>query len=83
MDKNISIYKNEPVEIPNYYSFDTKFKEALQIVDDIVLKNYVTKLRELDVIPLSDDELQRNIPENVRFFKITEMVYEKDEYSNY
>lgn len=83
MDKDIGIYKNEAVEIPNYYSFDTKFKEALQIVDDIVLKNYITKLRDLDVIPLSNDELQRNIPENVRFFKITEMVYEKDEYSNY
>lgn len=56
---------------------------ALQVVDDIVLKNYITKLEDLSIIPLSNSVLESNISENVRFFKINEMVYEKEEYSTY
>lgn len=79
----IKEYKDESVVLPKYDSLDTRFKEALEIVDDIVLKNYITKLRDLQIIPLSSQELSTNIPENVRFFKINEMVYEKDEYSTH
>lgn len=79
----ISRYKKESeiAAVPEYNSLDIQFQEALQVVDDIVLKNYITKLKELEVIPLCEEELATNIPENVRFFKINEMVYEKDEYS--
>ena len=79
----ISRYENESITVPKYNSLNTQFKDALQVVDDIVLKNYITKLRELEIIPLSEEELTTNIPENVRFFKINEMVYEKDEYSTH
>ena len=79
----ISRYENESITVPKYTSLNTQFKDALQVVDDIVLKNYITKLRELEIIPLSEEELATNIPENVRFFKINEMVYEKDEYSTH
>ena len=71
----ISRYENESITVPKYNSLNTQFKDALQVVDDIVLKNYITKLRELEIIPLSEEELTTNIPENVRFFKINEMVY--------
>lgn len=76
-------YKNQTVGLPKYESLNIRFQEALQIVDDIVLKNYITKLRDFEIIPLSEQELSTNIPENVRFFKINEMVYEKDEYSTH
>ena len=66
----IKEYKDESVVLPKYDSLDTRFKEALEIVDDIVLKNYITKLRDLQIIPLSSQELSTNIPENVRFFKM-------------
>lgn len=79
----INEYKDETVVLPKYESLDVQFQEALQIVDDIVLKNYITKLRDLEIVPLSEKELETNIPENVRFFKINEMVYEKDEYSTH
>ncbi|MEG0297527.1 MAG: ATP-binding protein [Clostridium sp.] len=79
----ISRYENESVTIPKYNSIDTQFQDALQVVDDIVLKNYITKLRDLEIIPLSKELQETNIPENVRFFKINEMVYEKDEYSTH
>lgn len=50
---------------------------ALNLVDDIVMKHYLTKLRNLDVVPVLDDEDD----ENIRIFKINKMVYEKDEYA--
>lgn len=76
-------YKAEAIALPKYESLDIQFQEALQVVDDIVLKNYITKLRDLETVPLSERELTTNIPENVRFFKINEMVYEKNEYSTH
>ena len=79
----ITEYTDKKVSVPKYNNLDIQFKEALQVVDDIVLKNYITKLRELDIVPLSKEELFTNIRENVRFFKINEMVYEKDEYSTH
>ncbi|SCY24111.1 ATP-binding protein [Alkaliphilus peptidifermentans] len=79
----IKEYSSNSVSLPRYESLDMQFRDALQVVNDIVLKNYITKLRELEVVPLDEQELKSNIAENVRFFKITEMVYEKDEYSTY
>lgn len=80
---DIKEYKDKKINLPKYESLDIQLREALQVVDDIVLKNYITKLRDLDIVPLSEEELTSNIRENVRFFKINEMVYEKDEYSTY
>lgn len=78
---------------PNSEELQAKFVDALQVVDDIVLKNYVTKISNLDVVPLSNDlnvcldpavkEGNTNLAKNVRFFKINQMVYEKDEFSTY
>lgn len=82
MDEVIK-YENQSIAIPKYNSIGTKFKDALQVVDDIVLKNYITQLKDLEIIPLSREQVETNIPENVRFFKINEMVYEKDEYSTH
>ena len=51
-----------------------------KLVEDIILKKYLYKLNDLEIIPL-DSDLKR-ISE-IRLFKITEMVYQKDEYSTY
>ncbi|MFA9558148.1 ATP-binding protein [Evansella sp. AB-rgal1] len=80
----IQLQKEQPVvSPPKYESLQVGFQDALQVVDDIVLKNYISKLTDLEILPFEDDNLQANIADNVRFFKITEMVYEKDEYSTY
>lgn len=60
-----------------------QFNLALEAVDDIVLKNYISNLVEYDVLPLDDNEIKNNIINNVRLYKISEMVYEKDENSTY
>lgn len=51
---------------------------AMKLVDDIVLKNYLTKLPNMEIIPADDEALDTS---NIILFKINEMVYEKDEYA--
>ena len=51
---------------------------ALNLVDDIVLKKYLTKLSSMNIIPAEKGELNTD---NVILFKINKMVYEKDEYA--
>ncbi len=51
---------------------------AMKLVDDIVLKNYLTKLPNMEIIPADEEVLDTS---NIILFKINEMVYEKDEYA--
>lgn len=80
---------NNSIEINNnnlkssYENIFNGYQSALKIVDDVVLKNYITNLSKMDIVPLKDRLLKSNIRDNVRFFKITEMVYEKDEFATY
>lgn len=57
-----------------------QLNEANLLIDDIVLKNYLTKLHDFEVIPLDESLKQIN---DIRFFKISEMVYQSNEYSTY
>lgn len=58
----------------------TQLMESSKLVDDIILKKYLHKLTDLEIIPLADEFKQIS---DIRIFKITEMVYQKDEYSTY
>ena len=58
-------------------SYQERAMNAMQLVDDIVLKNYLTQLSAMDIVPVPDD---LNTDE-VILFKINKMVYEKDEYA--
>lgn len=76
---------------PRQEDLEANFQSALQVVDDIVLKNYVAKIKDLDVVPLSKElnisldphDNKADLAKDVRFFKISQMVYEKDEFSTY
>lgn len=68
---------------PSYASITNGYQAALKVVDDVILKNYITDLSHMEIVPLSESVLQSNIRDNVRFFKITEMVYEKEEFATY
>ena len=67
-------------QIKDYPELQAGLAEASLLVDDIVLKNYLNDLSEMDVLPL-DDSLKRI--SDIRLFKITEMVYQKSEYSTF
>ena len=58
-------------------SYQERAMNAMQLVDDIVLKNYLTQLSAMDIVPIRND---LNTDE-VILFKINKMVYEKDEYA--
>lgn len=66
---------------PQYENMISGYQNALQVVDDVILKRYVSDLSELEVVPLDQNILRDNISENVSFFKINEMVYEKEEFA--
>lgn len=67
-------------EVPKYELLQKQLSEASELVDDIILKQYLTSLSDLEVIPI--DESLCSISD-IRLFKITEMVYQNDEYSTY
>lgn len=73
----------EQAPVPEYNSIISGCRNALQVVDDIVLKNYISKLSSMNVVPLDKETLEKNIDDNVLFFKINEIVYEKDEFASY
>ena len=82
-------YKEEVAMIQNaskqisYGSISAGYQAALQVVDDVVLKNYIGSLNTMSVVPLTKKVLENNIRDNVLFFKVTEMVYEKEEFATY
>ena len=66
--------------MPTVEVLQTKLADASMLLDDIVLKKYLYQLKDFEIVPL--DPKLKNI-RDIRLFKITEMVYQKDEYSTY
>lgn len=66
--------------VPEIEDLKDQLAEASRLVSDVVLKNYLGNLTELEIIPL-DDSL-KGIG-HIQLFKINEMVYQNDEYSTY
>lgn len=82
MENNLNPVPAKNTFVPQYSVIEKGFSEGFRLVDDVVLKNYITRLPELKVIPI--DEAQTANPlSKIRLFKITEMVYEKDESATY
>ena len=77
MDNTLKPYQNN---VPQYQELQNQLTESSMLLDDIVLKNYLSKLSSFEIIPLQEDMRQIS---DIRLFKITEMVYQKDEYSTY
>ena len=77
------LQNNLSAPTPSYTNITDGYQAALKVVDDVILKNYVSELSSMEIVPLSKSVLESNIRDNVRFFKITEMVYEKDELATY
>ena len=75
--------ENVDVQISSYGNIVEGYQTALKLVDDVILKNYITELTKMEIVPLSECVLKANIRDNVRFFRITEMVYEKEEFVTY
>lgn len=53
--------------------------DCLAIIDDEVMKGYIPNLSSMPIIPVNDDSL-KDI-KDIQFFRITELVHEKNEFS--
>ena len=85
MSNTIVSSKNniENFSMPSYVDIANSYQNAVKVVDNIILKNYIYDLSKMEIIPLDESILENNVKDNVLFFKINEMVYEKDEFASY
>lgn len=77
---NSQLLRQDETQQMGFQELRTEFSKAGKLVDDLVLKKYVRELTKLNIVPLPTE--LKNI-ENIRLFKITEMVYQKGELSTY
>ncbi|OOM06429.1 helicase HerA domain-containing protein [Clostridium saccharobutylicum] len=77
LDREISfkeMYSND-----NLARLQRNMGNCLEMIDDEVMKGYITKLSDLPVIT-PNSEVMKKLQE-IHFFKITELVYQEDEFS--
>ena len=51
----------ESAGIPQVKTLENGFSSAFQLVDDVVLKNYITRLPEFSVVPMDKNALANNL----------------------
>lgn len=73
-----AVYADSPREL-NFMTLQQNLQNCLSIVDNEVMKNYVPSLQHCDVVPLDDISIH-NL-QQIQFFRITELVYQEDEFS--
>lgn len=67
-------------QFPTIKVLEQNVGNCLQLIDDEIMKSYVTRLSDLQIIKLDfDEEKFRNEP--YQWFHITKLVYEKEEFS--
>lgn len=82
------IEESKPVRVPykeiartesstDIKGYEINASHALSLVDDVVLKNYLTRLTNFEIVSWNNDILLNDII----IFKVNKMVYEKDEYA--
>ena len=57
--------KKEPVPVPKYANIADGYQAALQVVDDVILKNYITNLADMEIVPLDQSVLDSNISDKI------------------
>lgn len=74
------VIRKQGNKVPSLATLEAQLVESSKLVDDIILKKYLYRLTDLEIVPLPDDLKQIS---DIRLFRITEMVYQKNEYSTY
>ncbi|MBR3224418.1 MAG: ATP-binding protein [Atopobiaceae bacterium] len=55
-------------------------EDRIDIIDDAIRKKYLARLSDMDVVPIGDlPPLEEDVIDNVRLYRIDEMVYQKGE----
>lgn len=69
----------EATPVPSFLQLQENLNNCLRIIDDEVMKGYITRIDEMPMVPLDRDYLEHLDP--VQFFKITELVYQENEFA--
>lgn len=77
-DKLDAIYAESPRDF-NFITLQNNLQNCLSIVDNEVMKNYVSALQNCSVV-LIDNATISDL-EQIQFFRISELVYQEDEFS--
>ena len=73
-----AIYAESPRDF-NFITLQNNLQNCLSIVDNEVMKNYVPSLQNCSVVPIDDATI--SALEQIQFFRISELVYQEDEFS--
>lgn len=77
-----TVYADSPSEL-NFLILQQNLQNCLSIVDNEVMRNYVPELQNCTVMKFDDTVLQElnDDAKCIQFFRITELVYQEDEFS--
>ena len=67
-----------PSDVAVNQAIDISLENRLEIIDECVRKKYLTRLSEMEIAPVGNMvSLEADLINNVRLYRITEMVYRK------
>lgn len=72
------VIETSPSELREYRQQIETAKNALNLVDDVVLKSYLKRLDSMDIASMPEAE---GVDSSIVLFKINRMVYEEDEFA--
>lgn len=73
-----TVYAESPNAL-NFITLQNNLQNCLSIIDSEVMKNYVPALQSCPVVPVDDAAISEL--EQIQFFRISELVYQEDEFS--
>lgn len=74
----LKVQEISPSDMSEYRQQIDTARNALELVDDVVLKSYLKRLDGMDIASMPDGE---DVDFNIVLFKINRMVYEEDEFA--
>ena len=72
------VYAEAPENF-NFFTLQNNLQSCLSIIDNEVMKKYVSALQNCSVVPVDDATVSSL--EQIQFFRISELVYQEDEFS--
>ena len=72
------VIETSPSDLREYRQQIDTAKNALNLVDDVVLKSYLKRLDSMDIASMPEAE---DVDSSIVLFKINRMVYEEDEFA--
>ena len=73
-----TVYTESPKDL-NFITLQNNLQNCLSIIDNDVMKSYIPTLQNCPVVPVEHDTLSSL--EQIQFFRISELVYQEDEFS--